>query len=264
MSPEIKFAGRLLGARLAAGGTTEVFRCEGEEGESLVLKRLHPELIRQERVVERFERGVTLQASVESRAIPRVRRRGRVEGQPFYEEDWIDAPTLSEKFRRSSPSRTESLCLAKEIARGLASIHEAGIVHRDLKAPNLLALPKGKVMILDFGLACRVGARSSSPGRALGSPSSMAPEQLLDRPVDERCDLYALGVLLYRMLSGSPAFHPADAADMLEQRRRGPAALPKGPEAVLVGRLLAMHPRDRPNSAKELVGLIDAVLASSL
>src|SRR5205807_2408400 len=114
------------------------------------------------------------------------------------------------------------LAIAIQIASGLAAAHEKGIVHRDLKPANIVITPKGQVKILDFGLAKLINQRGTggtdaagaseltNAGAVVGTPSHMSPEQVLNTPVDQRSDLFSLGVILYEMAAGeSPFWRPA-------------------------------------------------------
>jgi serine/threonine-protein kinase len=160
--------------------------------------------------------------------------------------------------------------IASEISRALGYAHRHGIVHRDIKPDNIL-LAEGEAQVTDFGIAKAVAVAAAqgeltSVGLALGTPAYMAPEQAAGDPAtDHRADLYALGVIMYEMLSGQPPFtgrtpqqilaaHAAEPPVPLSDRR------PTVPEPVadIVMRLLEKRPADRPQSGDEVVRLLEA------
>jgi class 3 adenylate cyclase/tRNA A-37 threonylcarbamoyl transferase component Bud32/tetratricopeptide (TPR) repeat protein len=162
--------------------------------------------------------------------------------------------------------------LGREITEGLAEAHAQGILHRDLKASNVIVTPSGRAKILDFGLAKEI-PRESGPegldltlsGAVLGTCYAMSPEQALGRPLDERSDLFSLGSLLYEMLTGTAPFRAGNATLSLArvvELRLPPLqqSHPQIPDAVseLVDWLLQKEPRDRPRSAAEVLAVLEA------
>jgi TolB-like protein len=158
----------------------------------------------------------------------------------------------------------EALAIARQIAQGLAAAHQAGIVHRDLKPGNVMLLPDGPVKILDFGLAKARDHSVTGPGTRLGTAAYMAPEQIRDDPVDGRADLWALGVVLYEMLTGRQPFrgeHEVSIAHaIVHEGPPAPSALraeiPASLEDVILT-LLAKAPASRYPSA----AAVEAALA---
>lgn len=170
--------------------------------------------------------------------------------------------------RPGDPVRTtEALRIAMNVARALDYLHARGIIHRDLKSSNVMVLGDGVVKVLDFGTARLLGAKEAltEPGEFVGTFHYASPEQLTGAPVGSRADLYALGVLLYRMLCGKRPFeaeHPHTLARMhLEDPPVPPRkAVPAIPESVsaIVLHLLEKHPDDRPPSAAAVVEMLQA------
>ena len=160
----------------------------------------------------------------------------------------------------------DALHIAMEIAHALSIIHMAGVVHRDLKPGNIMLRNDGSVALIDFGIS-RSAAMPTSDGRIIsGTPYYMSPEQADGKPTDERTDLYALGVILYQMLTGAKPFTGDDAAEILKSQRESP--IPQLPGELeryqgLVERLLAKDPRERIPNARELLGLIEPLLLSA-
>jgi TolB-like protein/Flp pilus assembly protein TadD/predicted Ser/Thr protein kinase len=175
---------------------------------------------------------------------------GQREGQPFLVFELLRGKTLDLKIEEGPLPVQEAVHIAIEVARGLAHAHAEGVIHRDLKPANVFITNKGQVKVLDFGMAHAFGRRRLSGG----TPAYMAPEQWEDAPEDERTDVFALGVMLYRMLTGEYPFpegqgrwsgEPAtvrridvqgapDLAELVEKMLdRNPTARPRDGAAVL-------------------------------
>jgi tetratricopeptide (TPR) repeat protein len=176
-----------------------------------------------------------------------------------------------------SPARAVRLC--REIAEGLAEAHAQGILHRDLKASNVIVGPSGRAKILDFGLAKEIPREGeadsqdltgSTPGVVLGTCFAMSPEQVLGRPLDERSDLFSLGSLGYEMLTGTAPFRAESSTLALAKVLRDEVpplqeTHPEIPAAVcdLVDWLLQKEPRDRPQSAAEVLAALDTAAGAA-
>jgi serine/threonine protein kinase/predicted ATPase len=169
--------------------------------------------------------------------------------------------------RRSvGPALGEILTLARRLCDPLAFLHGEGIVHRDLKPANVLIRADGQPVIVDFGLVTRLGSREAleaAAGSAVGTMAYMAPEQIEGELADARSDLYALGCLLYEMLTGQPPFPDSSPLRMaqrhLEEAPRPPSELADGvpPQLdALVLRLLAKDPRQRPGYARDVAAAL--------
>ncbi len=157
------------------------------------------------------------------------------------------------------------------VLAALEAAHVRGVVHRDLKPSNVFLAPGGQVKIADFGAALVNDARRSGrtdAGLVLGSPAYMAPEQALGRATDDRADLYSLGCVLYRMLSGQPPFKARTLVEVLRQQvEQSPPAV-TSPHAALpvvlveaVDRALAKNPDDRFRSAGDMRAVLEQALA---
>ena len=183
----------------------------------------------------------------------------------------IDGRTVAEALRAGPLQLRDAIQLGIQVASGLAAAHHRGLIHRDLKAENVMIGADGSAKILDFGLVkwteATVGDESlTGHGALLGTTRSMSPEQAAGRPVTPQSDLFSLGVLLYEMTSGRSPFHGTNALDTLrrvqfetptplrEYRPATPTAL-----ADLIDALLAKHPADRPQEATEVVHRLETL-----
>jgi TolB-like protein len=184
---------------------------------------------------------------------------GHGEHGPYLVFELLRGQTLEERLEEGSLSVKAALRIAVEVARGLAHAHGEGVIHRDLKPSNVFLVERGAVKLLDFGMAHAFGRRRLSGG----TPAFMAPEQWVDAPEDERTDVFALGVLLHRMLSGAYPF-PEDGGRWAS----GPAEVarldvPGAPElGALVGRMLERAPTRRPRDGAEVLATLERIQAT--
>jgi serine/threonine-protein kinase len=248
-----------LSERLGSGGTSSVWRArDTETGRDVAVKVLHLDAVDSPEAVARFEREARLVASLHCPNIVELLDRGQLEGRPFLVFELVNGVDLREYLRRNSPlDVADAVAVALQVANGLAAAHALRIVHRDLKPGNILIDETGRVRVADFGIARAIEEPGiTQAGRVVGTGEYVSPEQALGKTVDERCDLYALGVLLFEVLSGRPPFRGSSFADVAARHVRAPVpslteARPDTPPevATLVTELLAKSPGDRPASA---------------
>ncbi len=267
--------------RLGRGGMGEVYAGFDERlDRPVALKRIWPGQEEGSTARKRFQR--------EARAVARLHHPAIVQIFDWVESgdgDWIvmelvEGRSLRHLLHEGPLAPGRAARLARDVLVGLAVAHAAGIVHRDLKAENVMVTADsspGKVeqaKILDFGLARRVApeaseTRISTDGRLVGTLSAMSPEQVRGREVGPRSDLFALGSLLYEMTAGDSPFRGDSAAEILHRicTWDPPPVMsvhPAVPEALsgFIGRLLEKDPRKRPDSAAEALVELDEILRS--
>ena len=272
-----------LERELGGGGMSRVFLAvETALGRRVVVKVLPPETSGAVSA-ERFRREVQLAARLQHPHIVPLLGAGESGRLLYYTMPFVDGETLRARLTRDGALPIPAAVgVIRDVAKALAYAHRHGVMHRDVKPENVLLGEDGVAVVADFGIAKALAAASAdgpagglgtltTAGMSVGTPAYMAPEQALGDPLtDARADLYALGVIAYEMLAGSAPFvgrtaqaliaaHATEPPELLTRRR---ATVP-APLAALVMRLLEKHPADRPQSADEVLQLLDAVATPS-
>ena len=274
---------------VGAGGMGEVYRARDPRlGREVAVKVLPRDLASDPERLLRFEREARAVAALNHPNILTVfdvgtHPGGEGEGAaatPYVVTELLQGETLRELVSRRSPTPSQVLGFAVQVAHGLDAAHGKGIVHRDLKPENVFVTTDGRVKVLDFGLAKLVDqpasdsgeATESSPtgaGQVMGTVGYMSPEQVRGLPVDHRTDLFALGIVLYELLSGKHPFRRdttiATLTAILEETPLELASLSRGvPPAVsgLVQRCLEKDRGQRFRSAHDLALSLEAILAA--
>lgn len=183
--------------------------------------------------------------------------------------EYVEGTELRDLLARGRLDAATAVDIAAQVAEGLAYAHARGIVHRDVKPANIMVSRDGPAKIMDFGIArMRASDVKTQTGMLLGSPKYMAPEQLLGGPVDPRCDIFALGVVLYEALAGAPPFAGADLTQIMYQIVHAspppPSALNSRVSPMLdlvVAKALAKDPAARYQEARELAADLRACRA---
>jgi|GEM_PF-2773267 len=265
--------GRLLHFRvldvLGAGGMGIVFKAEDCQLNRIVaLKVMRPSLAADPEAKLRFRREAKAVAAFEHDHIITVYQVEEDNGIPVFSMQLLEGESLRTRLRREGKlAPEEALRVTREITAGLIEAHGRGLLHRDIKPDNIwLQSPDGRVKILDFGLVRSIEERSSltHSGAILGTPEYMAPEQACGEAVDERCDLFSLGCVLFHMLTGEPPFKAKNVVATLvavsNANVTSPRLLNEGvPKAVadLTLNLLEREPDNRVSSAEELATKIE-------
>jgi TolB-like protein len=235
------------------------------------VKVLNTEGMLDSEVQARFLREARTAAAIRHQNVATIYEVGETgDGQPFIVMEYCAGETLAQRLRRKPLDVSEFLSIAQQIAAGLAAAHAQGVVHRDIKAANIILEADGQVKILDFGLAKLLG-REMSPrskesflttsGKFFGTLHYLAPEQTSGGPADERSDLFSVGVVFYQMATGTLPF-AADAPLLVLEKIRDFEPAPFNaidpafpPEAAkIISKLLQKNPDDRYQSADALLG----------
>jgi len=262
--------------KLAEGGMGEVYRAQHVElGKPLAVKVMRPELSDDPEFVARFKREAISAGRIGQQNIIDVSDFGRTaSGRFYFVMEFLDGMTVTELLRSGDGLPVKRVVhLFTQVVRALAAAHSQGIVHRDLKPDNIMVLQRpGQpdfVKVLDFGIAKvtrgKAAGGQTAVGMVVGTPQYMAPEQAQGLSSDARTDIYALGLILYEMLLGRPAFN-AETPSMLmikqvtEPPQRFPEALvTQMPSELeqLVFRMLEKSPAARPQAMEEVLAVLE-------
>jgi serine/threonine-protein kinase len=244
-------------AALGRGGMGEVYRADDLKlGQAVALKFLPDRMAKDDRWLARFRSEVTIARRVSHPNVCRVHDIGDVAGHHFLTMEYIDGEDLASLLRRIGRlPEDKGIELSRQLCLGLAAAHDQGVLHRDLKPHNVMIDGRGQVRITDFGLAGLSEEISPQDSRS-GTPAYMAPEQLAGKGVSVKSDLYALGLVLYEMFTGKPAFQGSGLGELLHQHERqtptSPTTVVKGLDPALeraILRCLEKDPAKRPSSA---------------
>jgi len=212
-------------AEAGHGSMGNVYKARDREtGEIVALKLLKPEIASDQAMMERFKNELLFARKITHKNVCRVHEFNRIGGIAYTSMEFVEGESLRSVLNRFGglPLR-KALDLAQQICSGLQEAHAQGIVHRDLKPENVMLDAQGNVKIMDFGIARSMEAGTRLTGSMVGTPAYMAPEQVAGKPVDYRTDIYSLGLILYEVFTGTPAFQADNAvAVALKQMRESP------------------------------------------
>jgi urea transport system substrate-binding protein len=270
-----KLGGFKLLRTLGEGGMGVVYEAEDLGlGRHVALKMLRPELA-DEAFRKRFLREARAAAALRHDHIVTVYQVGQEGDAPFLVMEYLEGETLETRLQRQHwLPLPEALRIARQIAEGLSAAHAKGLIHRDIKPANVwLEKPHDRVKLLDFGLARTVRNQSAltAHGMIVGTPGFMAPEQIFAGPLDARTDLYSLGCVLFRMVTGQLPHESPDTQELLEKvisheppnLDRTEVNIP-APVGALLKQMLARDPKDRPMNAEIVAAQLRELERSSL
>ena len=249
-------------APLGQGGMGIVYQARDRSLDEVVaIKILRPDFAQDPRMAERFKSEIRLARRVRHRNVCAIHDYGEDQGLFYISMEFIEGVDLKRLLReRGAFAAPEAYDVAIQIAEGLQAVHEAGIIHRDLKTPNIMRDAAGIARLMDFGIAKREGdgARTAT-GFIVGTPEYMSPEQAQGQRVDFRSDVYALGIVVYEIFTGSVPFRGDTPISTILKHLHDPppldppqaTAIPPAVRSVL-GRCLAKDPADRFASARDV------------
>jgi tRNA A-37 threonylcarbamoyl transferase component Bud32 len=247
-------------AEIGSGGMGVVYKARDREtGEVVALKVLRVELANDPVWMERFKEELRLARRVTHRNVCRIHEFVRTEDCAYISMEFVDGDSLREILNRFGALNARTcVTVTRQICAGLQEAHAQGVIHRDLKPENVMLDRTGQIKLMDFGIASSPQAQEERDTRILGTPAYMAPEQTEGNTVDVRSDIYAVGLILYEMTTGRPAFSgntPVEIA--LKQVREAPTAprtlepgIPERIEKAIL-RALSKTPQERFQSADE-------------
>jgi serine/threonine protein kinase len=250
---------------LARGGMATLFKAvDHASGRTVVLKIPHIQYEADVVLYERFRREEAAAQQLHHPNVVGALTPSGEKSRMYMAMEYVDGAPLSTLLDGGQPlPAPRALDIARQTCDALAYLHACGIVHRDVKPGNILLTPHGQVKVIDFGIAhIDAGRRLTIAGlsRSLGTPAYMAPEQIRGRPGDARTDVYALGTVLYQMLTGRLPFPEGDPEELLRAKRLAdptpPSVYAPGLDAALeavVMRAIAFYPADRHATALALL-----------
>jgi eukaryotic-like serine/threonine-protein kinase len=265
-----------LGVLIGRGGMGEVYEAAAIDGQrQAAVKLLHAGTLAEPTHVQRFIREAQTASKLDSPNVVRVLEVGTTAGEvPFLAMERLRGFDLAQQLRKARRlALPEAVTLANEVSAGLEAARSAGIVHRDLKPHNVFSAQDGDVQqwkILDFGVSKAGGTGTLTKGHVVGTPAYMAPEQAKGEDVDHRADVYSLAAILYRAVTGHPAFTgkdvPTTLYDVVFRIPTQPSMLVPLPADVdrVLALGLAKHTEDRIATAVELARWFAAATQSEL
>jgi TolB-like protein len=261
---------------LGSGGMGNVYKAFDKElSRTVALKTLQPELVSDPLLSQRFKQELLLASKISHRNILRIHDLSEVEGVKYITMAFIEGQDLNQLLKAEGPFPLErSLKIARQLCEALDAAHSEGVVHRDFKPQNVLVGKDDHVYVSDFGLATsRESAKMgmTRTGAVMGTPRYMSPEQVEGKPVDSRCDLYSLGLVLYEMVTGQVPFSGESTWQLMYQRVQ---EMPKDVKLVnpalpdyvarVIMHCLEKDPANRYQSAKDILADLDAGRSPSL
>jgi len=266
-TPQVLLERYEVGRLLGSGGMAEVY--EGRDrllARQVAIKVPLPQYAHDPAFQQRFRREAQAAASLSNPGIVAVYDTGMQNGTPFIVMEFVGGRTLKETILAEGPLHPDRAAeIAADVCSALAAAHARGLVHRDVKPPNVMLTHSGRVKLMDLGIARADAAESATQTGAhtamIGTALYLSPEQAQGQPVDPRSDLYSLGCCLYEMLTGSVPFRGATPVAILYRHvREDPAPprllnpdVPPALEAVCL-KALAKRPEDRYQTAVEMRG----------
>ncbi|MCB1610707.1 MAG: protein kinase [Xanthomonadales bacterium] len=250
---------------LGRGGMGVVYKgFETSLGRHVAIKTLSEALANDPSVVERFFREARSMAQLNDPHIVQIYFVGEDQGQPFFAMEFVAGESLSQRLKREhilDPFEAARLLL--QVAQGLSTAHDRGVIHRDIKPANLLITERGVVKVADFGIALAsqdFNKKLTGTGQFVGTPGYLSPEVCLGKPVDQRSDIFALGIVFFEMLTGQTPFQDESPlgmmlevvqADIPDVRRINDAIDPSLSE--ILKRMVAKEPTDRYADCHQLI-----------
>jgi serine/threonine protein kinase/tetratricopeptide (TPR) repeat protein len=269
------FAGRYeVLDELGSGGMGKVYRVfDRKLGDEAALKLIRPEIAANRKTIERFKNELKIARKIAHTHVGRMYDLGEEKGIYFIAMEYVPGENLKSFIRRSGHLTVgKAVSLARQVCKGLAEAHRFGVIHRDLKPSNIMIDAEGNARIMDFGIARTLESKDiTGLGIIIGTPEYMSPEQAQGQKVDQRTDLYALGVVLYEMITGQVPFEDESTLNILrkhefEQPRPPKDLNPEIPRSLntLVLKCLEKPVERRYQNASDLLRDLDSIKTTSV
>ncbi len=248
---------------LGRGGMGMVYKARDRrlDDEVVAIKVLRPDFAQDPAMASRFRSEIKLARKVRHRNVCAIHDYGEDRGLLYISMEFVEGVDLKQVLKRSGAlPPDEAYAVAMQVGAGLQAVHDAGIVHRDLKTPNIMRDASGVARLMDFGVAKRVGEGAATvTGHIVGTPEYMSPEQAQGMKVDARSDIYALGIVIYEIFTGQVPFRGETPISTILKHINDPPPLELPPAGRLapelravLKRCLAKDPADRYASAREV------------
>src|SRR3981189_1878516 len=264
LQPGVTFGGRyeILNV-LGQGGMGAVYQARDRELDRLIaLKVIRPELATDPAILQRFKQELILARNITHKNVVRIYDLGEADGIRFISMEYVDGEDLRTLLRRQGkfPPK-EAIAVVEQVCRALDSAHSEGVIHRDLKPQNIMRDQHGRIVVMDFGLARSLGDTGmTQTGAIVGTLEYMSPEPALGSPLDQRSDIFSVGLIFYELLTGKAPYEADTAIASLMKRTREEArsasdvdaSVPKSLSAI-VSRCLERESANRYHSAVELL-----------
>jgi eukaryotic-like serine/threonine-protein kinase len=254
--------------KLGSGGMADVYLAEDEElGRRIAIKILNDRHANDESFVERFRREAKNAAGLSHPNIVSIYDRGEAEGTYYIAMEYLDGRSLKELVVARGPLPIgDAIDATRQVLAALRFAHRKGVVHRDIKPHNVMADADGRLKVTDFGIARAGVSQMTEAGSIIGTAQYLSPEQARGAPVDQRSDLYSVGVVLYEMLSGKTPFSGETPVEIAMKHLSDPPRPPSlerpdiSPDLdMVVLRALAKSPEDRFQTAEEMDAELERV-----
>ncbi len=271
MSTEESWIGATIGdrytidKRVARGGMSTVYLAHDERlHRDVAIKVLFPHMAEDRKVVQRFEQEARNSALISHPNVVQVLDQGQTRETAYMVMEYVPGATLRTLLKRGPMTPRLALAYAQAILGGLSAAHRAGLVHRDIKPENVLVSPEGRIKLADFGLA-RAATHHSGTSTLMGTVAYIAPELLSGEGADERADIYAVGILLYELLTGVQPFTGDSPVRVAFQHVNSTVPAPSSyvpglaaPLDDLVRNATRAETAQRPKNADEMLEMLEA------